>query len=285
MGKLIDVWIMYVHNHIFVVCMFVGSHLEMFSYHNLMKSDCKKEIKFLKEVCIDAKPCTLWKAIHDGVCCIVIKHNGEADDRSNFFKYTEDLLHASDRYKNSVKVSCIHEDEKAKTPLIVLEAEQTFREYCFSNKSLTNADQLSLLHGIALGFISINSTTNACLIVTEPSLFVRKTRTGEQIAVFCPLYNQSYFPLAVPESTINLDWLKIVLIQMHYCDQLNENSELPEDHFLYSILTSKWLSRDKLLCANSMEDVAKDIQLILGKECNSSKQFMHVLTSNIHYFF
>ena len=235
-----------------------------------MKSDCKKEIEFLEEICINAKLCTLWRVLHDDVCCIVIKYNGKADDSLNFFRYTEDLLNASDRHKNSVKVSCIHEDEKAKTPFIVLEAEQTFREYCFSKKSFTNIEQLSLLHGIALGFISINSTTNACLIVTEPSLFVQKTKTGELISVFCPLYNQSYLPLAVPEYSINFDWLKIVLNRMHHCDQLNENSELPESHFLYSILTSKWLSKDKSLFANNMEDVAKDIQLILGEDCISS---------------
>ncbi len=232
-----------------------GSKVEV-TYDQILNTICKIELELQEEMDLDVSPCSLWKALHNGKQCMALKYNGE-DDILKFSKFIEDVQ------QNVMPTKCVHFDNKLSShPIILFENQQPLKEYCFSSRALSETQQLSLLLNAAISVLVFSS--NVTLRVTTESLFVN---TNDTKAMFLPMYEHSYFhqlePKTQPESS-SLNWLKDTLFLMVHRKQYSSNSKLPANHILFNIFKHRWFPDDKQ-GYSSTEDVAKELQHILGK--------------------
>ena len=237
--------------------------------HDLLIT-CEKKLELLHVIDVGVSPCTLWRGLHSGQPCTVLKCEAE-ETKSSFTEYAHYIL--ENKHEHVVKGGCIHtDDELSHNPIIVLKEVQlqTINDYLSSSRSaLSEMEQLSFLLDIAKGFASLQNDTSAYFRGTENSVFVHVEESiGNLTAQFFPLYKQSYFPraqeYAAAVSSADLTWLKTTTILLHH-DSNDEKSELPGSHVLYNIFKHKWLSDDERLRPHNVSEVTKEIEYILGK--------------------
>ena len=253
-------------------------------------STCEKNLELLDKIKVDVTPCTLWRGLHSGQPCTVLKYEAEETNlNSNYTEYAHYIL--ENRHENIVKADCIHtDDELSHNPIIVLRQVhlQTINEYLFSSHSaLSEMEQLSLLLDITKGFASLQNNNSAYFRGTENSVFVHVEESiGNLTAQFFPLYKQSYFPraqeYAAAVSSADLTWLRTTTILLHR-ESNDEKSELPESHVLYNIFKHKWLSDDERLRPRDVSQVAKEVEYILGKSA-IFKNIVHMHNYNYVIF-
>ena len=241
----------------------------LFRHDNDLLSTCENKLELLENICVDVSPCTLWRGLHSGQPCTVLKY--EAEETSKYTEYAHYIL--ENRHENVVKADCIHlDDELSHSPLLVLEQVhlQTINEYLSSSHSvLSEMEQLSFLLDITKGFASLQKDTSAYLRGTKNSVFVHTEESrGKLTPQFFPLYKQSYFPraqeYAAAVSSADLVWLRTTTILLHH-ESDDEKSELPESHVLYNIFKHKWLSDDERLRPHDVSEIAEEIEYIISK--------------------
>ncbi len=232
------------------------------TYDQILTTICESELELQEEMDLDVSPCSLWKALHSGQQCMALKYSDEFEYDKIMLKFIEDLQRS-----NSIVMpaKCVHFDTNLSShPIILFEVQQPFNEYCFSSEVLSEVQQLSLLNA---AISVLGGSPNITIQVTTESLFVHKASKGDIKVMFLPVYEHSYFhqmePKTQPESP-SLNWLKDTLLLMVHRKQYSSNSKLPENHILFNNFKHRWFPDDKL-GSSSTEDVAKDLERILGK--------------------
>ena len=231
---------------------------------------CEEDLVLLKELDIDVSPCSLWEAHHNGQPCKALVYNSQtSDDSRSIFDYAEKTLVER---PNIMKAKCIHHDEKLSThPIIVLEYEESLLDYCSrsSTPALSEVDQLSVLCDIALGVISFQSSCSSKLIVTKASIFLHTDKTRKIKAMLCPVYGHSYLPQqeSAFDCFTDLQWLKNVTTLIN--NGKDGQAELPKNHILFNILQYKWLAEEQDKRPQRIEDVAKELEYLLGKKMHT----------------
>ena len=191
---------------------------------------------------------------------MALKYNKKIENERQFIEYIKCLLTEN---KNTMKVNCVHLDNNLSgNPILVFEPKQTLTDFCTSLRPISELEQLSVVHDVAVGILSFPATMQ--LKVTKEAIFVHKNENGETRGLFSPLYQYSYFPEALQsqELLVDLKWVKDSLLLMHYRNQYHEKSELPKSHILHDIMLYKWFSEVERL---HLKDIAKDIKYIRGK--------------------
>ena len=231
------------------------------SYDKILDNVCKEELEIDEEMQLEVSPCSFRKAFHNRQSCMAVVYTKSKDDKKfQFCKFVNDVL--ADR-QNVLKVNCVHFDNKlSHHPILLYEPEQPLKEYCSSCGTISEIEQLSILLDIALATLGFSSGMQPN--VTKESIFVHKDSNGEIKALFSPLYKYSYF-LSPVEPRGGFDWIREVVLLMHYRDQYSKHTELPESHILYNIFKYKWFSDKEEARPEDKVEVAKEIEYILGK--------------------
>ena len=220
---------------------------------------CKKKLEFIKKIELKVSPCSFFTALHDGQPYMALKYDNKIDNEQLFSEYINLLTDN----KNVMKVNCVHLDNNlSRYPILIFEPKQTLTDFCTSSRPISELEQLSVVHDVAVGILSFPTTVQ--LKVTKEAIFVHKSENGETRGFFSLLYQHSYFPeaLQTQELSVDLKWVKDSLLLMHYQAQYHEKSELPESHILHDIMKYKWFSKAE---KTHLKDIAKDIKYIRGK--------------------
>ena len=245
------------------MCILVENQMDV-PYKEMLSSVCKGKLYFNEKMDLDIFPCSFWRASHDDQPCMALVYNGKVDDCVQFSEFIEDMLKET---RNILKPYCVHLDENSDNPVLIFEPEQSLKDYCTSCGIISEIDQLTILRDITKAVGNLGFLSNAKLKVTIDSVFIQENSNGERNALFCSLYQHSYFPQTKPnpEPQTDYKWVKDTLLLMQYRDQCSEHSELPKSHILYNIFKYRWFLDEENLYPNDNIEVAKEITYILGK--------------------